>query len=877
MTRRFWRATASQIRDEVEEELAHHLAARAVELEAEGRSAVEAQREAARRLGDRAYVVRDCVASDLRRDRRARRREIGRDVVQDARVGVRQLGRRPTLALVSVLTLGVAIGATTAIYAVADHVLLRPLPYEAPERVVTLWETDLVANGARQQASTANYLDWVEAARSFSAMALIAPYSVDLAGEGAPEALETWVVTHGFFDALGVRPIVGRSFTLDEYEPNGRAVALISHAFWQRRFGGDAGVAGRTLTLDGTPHEIVGVLPPSLEYPGPRDVIMPRRYEPYDLTDRTSAFMDVVARLRDGVTVEQAQAELDGIAARMAAEHVELRRSGIEAVPLRDAVFGAARPAVTAMLGAVAFLLLIACANLANVLIARGIERAGELSLRGALGAGRARIARQLMTESLVLAIAGGAVGAGVAWLGIRALIALAPPDLPRVSAVSLDGRVLAFAVGTTLLTALLFGVGPALRMSRPDLMRTLRAGGGGSQAHNRLRGALVSGQVALCVVLLVGAGLLGRSMARLLDNELGFAVDGRASLQLFLWDNAPAPQQRIERVHELMSRFAAVPGIDAVGAVSALPFHPHAITARDGLLISGEPAPAPGDEPQVLVSVATPSYFDVMAIPLRRGRSFDERDRAGSPNVAIVNERFARDHFPGGDAVGRRIMIGVMSAPAEREIIGVVGDVRPSAFDSEPEAELFIPHGQSASGSMTFVVRTSGDAAVLLPSLRAAVWSIDRNQSIYHESTIEQLVSRTLAQRRFQLLLSAVFALLALALIVLGIYGVISLWARQRTVEFGIRMALGARAKEITGLVLRQGLRLAVPGIAAGLLIALAITRWIEHLLYGVAPTDLLTLVQVALVVVVVAAAAAWLPARAAAASDPLRSIRGG
>lgn len=876
MSGRLWRRTRSQIRNEVEEELEYHLAERVAELEREGMSPVEARREAQRRLGDRSDVVRGCVASDVRRERRVRRREVFADVMQDARLGVRQLVRRPALAVVSVLTLGLAIGATTSMYAVADHVLLRPLPYERPERVVTLWETDLTAGGARRQVSPGNYLDWAEAARSFSAMALVVPFSVDLAGDGPPESLKTWDVTPGFFDALGVRPILGRAFTAEEYQPNWPAVALLSYTMWQRRFGGDPQVVGRTLTLNGTPSEIVGVLPPSLEYPEPSDLLMPKRLNPYELTDRTGEYTDVVARLHDVVTIEQAQAELDGIALRLAAEHPRLRDRGIEAVPLREAVFGDARPAVAALLAAVALLLLIACANLANVLVARGMDRRGELSVRGALGAGRARLARQLMTESLVLAALGGAVGAAMAWVGIRLLVAIAPADLPRMSAVGLDARVLTFAVATTLITALLFGIVPALRLSRLDLMGAIRAsGGGGSREHSHLRGALVAGQISLCVVLLVGAGLLGRSMLRLVDNDLGFAPDNRATLQLFLWDNVPTVEQRMERVRELIERFETVPGVERAGAVTALPFHPHAITASAGLHISGAPPVQPGEEPRVLATVATPSYFDVMGIPLRRGRMFDDGDRVGAPAVALINERIAAEYFPGDDPVGRRVRIGAMSSPAEREIIGIVGDVRASAFDSEPTPELFIPHAQQGSGSMTFVVRTSSDPAALLPSLRSAVWSIDPIQSIYHDATIHELVSATLAQRRFQLLLSGVFAALALALVMLGIYGAISLWARQRTLEFGVRIALGARADQITSLVLAQAMRLALPGIAAGLIVAVLITRWIEHMLYGVAPTDALTLVPVAVLVVIVAAAAAYLPARAAASRDAARLIR--
>jgi predicted permease len=374
--------------------------------------------------------------------------------------------------------------------------------------------------------------------------------------------------------------------------------------------------------------------------------------------------------------------------------------------------------------------------------------------------------------------------------------------------------------------------------------------------------------------VLLIGAGLLARSMAKLLDNNLGFAHDGRATVQLFIWDNVPTAQQRIVRVAELIDRFEALPGVRRAAAVSSLPFHPHAITARSTVVVEGAPV-APGEEPNILATVATSGYFEVMQIPLVSGRYFDDSDRPGTTPVVVINEAFARRHFRGSDPLGRRVKLGVMAAPVLREIIGVVGDVRPSAFDSEPEPEFFIPHAQSGTGSMTFVVHTAGDPDALRGQLRDVVWSIDPAQSIYHSATVADLVGATLAQRRFHLSLAALFAALALALVVLGMYGVISLWARQRNHEFGVRMALGARTDDITRLVLAQGFRFALPGVAAGLLIALLLTRGIEHMLYGVQPTDARTLVQVSVLLLVVVAAAAYVPARAAAARDPLRSIR--
>ena len=870
--RRLWWRTVSQVRREVEEELAYHFAARVAELERRGLTAAEARQEAARRFGNVGVVLRDCVASDLRRDRRVRRRELLADLVQDARIGMRQLLRRPLLSAIAMLILGVAIGAAASIYAFADHVLLRPLPYDEPARVVTLWKVERNGGGELEDVGAGNYLDW-EGARSFATVGLAEPYGFDLAGDGPPVALEVWLVTERFFEALGVRPLLGRTFTAADYRDDARVV-LLSHGTWQRRFGGDPRVVGRTLMLDGAATEVIGVLPPSLEYPDVREVYAPKRFRADERTDRRSSYMYVVARLAAGATVAHAQAELDNLTQQLAAEHAGYRERGVRVVPLADRVLGTARGPVAALLGGVLLLVLIACANLANLLVARGMERTNELAVRGALGAGRARIARQLITESAVLAVLGGATGIVLAWLGVRTLLAVAPPDLPRLSAVALDARVLLFLCATTAVTGGLFGIAPSLRLARQDLMPAVRAGVLRTREHGRLRGVLLSGQVALCLVLLIGAGLLARSMAKLLDNDLGFEHEKRTSIQLFLWDRAPSAQQRIVRVAELIERFEALPGVRRAAAVSSLPFHPHAITARSAVVIEGAPV-APGEEPTILATVATPAYFDVMGIPLRAGRYFDETDRAGTTPVVIINEAFARRHFAGTDPIGRRVTLGVMAAPVLRQVVGVVGNVRPSAFDSEPEPEFFVPHAQSGTGSMTFVVHTDGDPNALTGKVRDVVWSVDPAQTIYHSATLPELLRATLAQRRFHLLLASVFAAVALGLVVLGVYGVISLWARQRNQEFGVRMALGARARDITRLVLAQGFRFALPGVAAGLVAALLLTRGIEHMLYGVQPTDARTLVQVSALLLVVVAGAAYLPARAAGARDPLRSIR--
>lgn len=868
----FWRRTSQQVSAEVEAEIGFHLEARVAALEREGRTRAEAHAEALRRFGDVGGTIASCVETDLRRERRMERRELVREVMQDALLGARQLAARPGFAALCVLTLGAAIGAAASIWAVADHVLVRPLPYDEPERVVTLWEVP--QEGGRAEVSPANFVDWRERSRSFSAMGLAEPFSMDLTGEGAPAVMRSWRVTAGFFAALGVTPVLGRSFTDAEYTTGAR-VALVSHAAWQQRFGGDAAVLGRVITLDGAGFEIVGVLPPSLEYPAPEELWTPKVFRPEELTDRRSTYMHAVARLAPGVTVTDAQAEMDVLAARMAEEQVANRGRGIAVVPLDTEVLGSARPIMLVLLLATGLLLLIACANLMNLLISRGMDRGSELAVRSALGAGRWRLVRQLMTESLVLSVCGGVVGIALAYGGIRALIALAPADLPRLTAVAFDSRVLAFLITLTVISAALFGGLPALRLSRSDPMSALRGGRARGPLDERLRRAIASAAIAFCFVLLIAAGLLTRSLLSLIDNDLGFETSGRATVQLFLWDNNPSAEQRVLRVSELIERFEAIAGAERAAAVSSLPFHPHAINSMGGFLIEGAPPEPEETGRRVFTTVVTPDYFDVMGIRLLAGRTFTDADRDGTTPVVIINDRLAQTYFPNESPIGRRVSGGVMAGPVTREIVGVVAAVRPSSFDSEPAPELFVPHAQHGTGSMTFVVKGSRSPNALIADMRRTVWSTDPAQTIYHDATMSQLVGRTLAQRRFQLTLIAAFGVMALSLVVLGVYAVVSLWARERRRELGVRVALGAGAADIFRLVLAQALRIAAPGLLLGALAALALSRGFAHLLYEIRPADRLTFTLAALLLLAAAALAACLPARRAVRTDPAHSLR--
>jgi len=664
------RRSSRQIREDVNEELHFHLEMRAKELEAEGMDPAAARAEALRRFGDLDAARRQCFESDRGRERSLVRKEYLDEMAQDLSHGVRQLRARPLFTLAAVLTLAIGIGATTAIFGAADHVLFHPLPYRDVERVMTLWESDRATSETKKEVSPGNYLEWQKRSTSFEAMGLAEPTGYDLTGDRMPEPVSAWRVSEGYFEALGVSPILGRTFQPDAYRPGGPQVILISHGFWQRRFASDPAVVGRTIEIDGQPATIVGVLPADLEYPQRKDLWAPKHFRPDELADRRSSYMSVVARLKPGRSMAAAQAELDRVTAQLAAEFPRTNATlGIHVVPLEEQVLGPVRPALLVLLGAVVLMLLIACANIAGLLLARGAEREREFAVRSALGANHSRLTRQLLTESVLLAGIGGAFGIALAWWGTETLVALSPPWLPRVSSVALDGRVLGFGLAVTLASSLLFGLVPALRFSRPELVGSLGSGGRSTPtlARARLRAGLVVTEIALGLVLLVGAGLLVRSFGELLANDVGFAADHRASVQLFLWDGNPAPAQRIQRVEEITARFRALPGVEEVGLTTALPFHPSQIDAQGSLVIEGRPARGDERESQVFTTVASAEYFRVMGVPLRRGRAFGPRDRGETPRVALVNEALARRCFPGEDPIGKRVTIGVMSAPESR------------------------------------------------------------------------------------------------------------------------------------------------------------------------------------------------------------------
>ena len=800
---------------------------------------------------------------------------------QDAGFGTRLLRREPGFAAATVLTLALAIGATTTIFSIVDAVLLQPPPFPEPERLVTLWQTDPRDGGRPVEPAPANFLDWREQATSFERVAAVEPFSFDHTGAGEPEVFYGSLVTEGFFETLGVGAARGRTFLPDEFRP-GSGVVVLTDGFWRRRFGADPGILGRALTLDGQPWTVVGVLPPGFALGlergrGERDVYAPKAIAERETFLRGDGWWRVVARLRPGVTPAAAQAEMDAVAARLAADHPRTNAGvGARVVPLHARQVEAVRPALLLLLSGVVLVLLIACVNVANLMLARGARRAQEFTIRAAVGGGRGRLLRQLLTESLVLAALGGAGGVALTAFALDAIVALMPADVPRLAEVTVNGRILGFAAGLVLTTAAAFGLAPARRMLRRDVAGLLRAQRAGASGAQRLRRLLVAAEVALALVLLAGAGLLLQSFARLVAVDLGFAPGNTAVLQVFAWDRQTDAASRANFFRRTLRNVRAVPGVAAAGAVSSFPLGLADVTIETPFTVQGRPAPPPGEEPAAAVSQVTPGYFEALRVPLRAGRRFEGRDDAERPRVAVINETLARRHWPETDPLRQRLTVGASGAAFEAEIVGVVGATRPGGFDSGRRPEIFVPHAQGgASGSMTYVVRTAGDPAASLPAIRGAVWAVDPLQSFYSAATVEQLLSDTLAARRFTTGLLALFALAALTLAGLGVYGVIAVATAGRTREFGLRLALGARPGAVVGMVVRDALGLAAAGGALGALAALWTSRLLASLLFEVAPADPLTLAAVSLLLLAAAASAAWLPARRAARVNPLAALR--
>lgn len=798
------------------------------------------------------------------------------DLLRDVRISVRSLARQPGFAIVAVLTIALGVGANTAMFSVVNGVLLRPLAVQDAERVVALREVDR-DRGEAGAVSVANFMDWQAAATSFSAMAVAEPYGFDYIGADGPASVDSWRVTEEFFDVLRQPALLGRTLRAADFE-GGRNVAVIGHGVWRERFGGDPAVVGSTLPSEDGPVEIVGVMPPGFEYPRGRSVWTPVRYDP-ELAQRAraSSFLQAVARLAPAVTLEEAEAELAAISERIAAANPSAAGLGAAVEPLHRHLVGGARPALMILLGAVGLLLLLASANVANLVLARGTRRSGELAIRSALGAGRRALVRQSLTESLVLGAAGGMAGILVAFWTQDLILAFAPADIPRIDQVSIDGTVLVFATGAALLTTTLFGLFPAVRYARSDARGAFRSagrGGTGSTRERVARDGLAVLQVALALVLLIGAALVVRSFTSVMAVDRGYRTDNVLASSVQAWGYFPSPADRESFVRDATDRLAALPGVHAAGVTSSLPLAEPIGNDQAAVQVAGRPVPA-AEWPAVRAAAVTPGFFQALRIPLRQGRMLGPADHADAAPVVLVNERFARDHFRGEDPVGQRLEVRFSGPPRTLAVVGVVGDVRDRRLEDLPTSAIYIPHAQAPTGALTFVVRTAGDAAAWADPVQRTIWEFNDRMPIDETTTLDALLRGSMAERRFHLFLLGSFSGLGLLLAAIGVYGVLSYATRQRVREIGIRMAVGASSREVLLEVAGKGVALVGVGLGIGLLLAIPASHALRSLLYGVEPTDPLTYAVAMALLTVVGVAAALVPAFAATRIDPMNVLK--
>jgi putative ABC transport system permease protein len=809
-----------------------------------------------------------------------RRDALMKTLLTDLRYGLRQLARSPAFTTLAVLTLALGIGATTAIYSVVNPVLFQTLPYPEADRIVTLWERD--NQGNEDRTGYATFLDVQRLTTSFEAIAVSGQWQPTLQGRGDAERLDGQRVTQGFFSVLGVRPALGRDFTVQENVRGNHRVTILSHGLWQRRFGADPAIIGKPATFDGIAYTVVGVLPKRFESLLSPTVQLwaPLGYEvSLPWACRTCHHLNAIARLKPGVAPETAKRELDLISGRLVAEYpTQYGAAGMFVIPLQARLTREIKPALLAVLGAVLLVLLISCANVSALLLGRALQREGEFAIRGALGAGRRRVVRQLLTESVLLSLLGGLAGLALAWWGVRGLAVLGPQNLPRLQAIGINGAVLGFTALLSLATGLAFGLVPALASARPDLFSVLRPGGrhSGQRSRRLARAALVAGEIAMALMLLVGAGLLLRSLEKLLAVDPGFDPEHLLTLEVQTTGsryNEDAPVWTFfDRALEAVK---AVPGVAAAGWTSQLPLGGN--FDRWGVQIEGKFLANPEAAPSADRYSVSPEYVQAMRIPLRRGRLLTAQDDSTSPPVVLINETFAKTGWEGQDPLGKRVQLGGADKPW-RTVVGIVGDVRHTGLDEQQAPQLYVPERQwqFADAAMVLALRTRGDPAALALAVQAAIHSVDATLPILHVAAMEEVLSGTAQPRRFAFVLFQVFALVALLLAAAGIYGVLSGSVAERTRELGIRAALGASRGGLLGLVLRQGLGLTAIGMGLGCLGALLLSRFLQQLLFGIEPQDPLTFASVVLVLGGVALLACWIPARRATSVSPLEALRG-
>ncbi|MCI0567904.1 MAG: ABC transporter permease [Acidobacteria bacterium] len=794
---------------------------------------------------------------------------------QDLRYGFRMLVQNPGFTAVAVLTLGLGIGANTAIFSVVNAVLLKPLSYANAERLTMAWENNLAKGWSSFAVSPANFLDWQKQNHVFDPLVAFLNSGFVLTGQGEPEMLSGMQTTDGFFRLTGVEPALGRAFRGEEFEAGKNRVVILSHALWQRRFEGSPEVLDKAVTFSGESYTVLGVMPKGYRIPQGADLLAPLTLTPDMLSHRGSHYLVAMGRLKPGVTLQQAQSEMSGIATALAKQYPNTNTGwNANLVPLYEEIVGEVRPALLALFAAVGFVLLIACGNVTNLLLARGASRQKEIALRAALGAGRIRIIRQLLTESMLLALAGGAIALLVGQWGVELLRALQPANLPRMQELGISSSVLLFTFALSLVTGLVFGSAPALLISRSSLSETLKEGGrgSGSGGRHRLKGALVIAQVALSLVLLVGAGLQIRSFLHLMEVDPGFDSTNVLTMGVSLPDTKYTDAERQTAfIQQALENLKALPGVKSAAAVSTVPLGDSDLIYS--LVVEGRTVPK-GQEPSANWYSVSPDYFQTLRIALVRGRVFTEHDDSTAKRVAVINESLARRIFPGEDPIGRQIRMGINSQ-AVREIVGIVKDVKHYALESRFTMQMYEPYRQQTRDSMVFLLRTDTDPASLTSAARRAIFSLDKEQPVSEARTLEELVSASASQRRFNTLLIGFFAVVALVLAAVGIYGVVAYSVAQRTHEIGVRMALGAQKRDVFSLVLRQGMVLVVTGVILGLAGAMALTRLISQLLFNVSALDAATFLSTPLLLAAVALLACYLPARRASRVDPMVALR--
>ena len=805
------------------------------------------------------------------------------DIGQDLRYGLRTLIKNPGFTIVAVIALALGIGANSAIFSVVNAVLLRPLPYKNPDQLVVIWENATHLGFPKDTPSPANFLDWRQQSTLFEGMAAFAERSFNLTGVGEPERLDGRRVSANLFEMLGVKPIVGRTFVPQEDQP-GAKVVLLNEGLWKRRFGGDPAVVGRAVNLNGEPYTVVGVLPQTVRLPTSgnwRDQVwVPLAFPSEEAASRGAHYLEVIARMKPGMTLPKAQAEMDTIAARLAQQYPDFNaRRGAVVTPLHEEIVGKMKSPLLILLGAVAFVLLIACANVANLLLARAAVRQKEIALRLALGANRARLTKQLLVESVLLSLVGGLVGLGAAYFGLNVLTRFIPRDVAQADTITIDAKVLLFTLAVAVVTGLIFGLAPATHASHFNLNETLKEGGRDSGAGvrgKRLRNSLVIAEVATSFILLVGAGLLINSFVHLRTLDPGFRADHLLTLNVDLSEvKYPDTQRRTAFFEEVTRRVQTLPGVQSVAVAGNLPFTYNGDSTS--IAVEGIPDPPIDQWPDVIYRTIGPGYLATMGIPLVRGRDFNDQDTLDTTPVVVISEKTAKHYWPNEEPIGKRLKTGATTSNIPwRTVIGVVKDVRQNDFIAEPKMQMYFSYRQVKDlVANALVVRTSVDPLSLATSVRNTIWAVDKDQPVANIDSMEHIVAGAVARQRFSMLLLAIFAGLALVLAAVGIYGVMSYSVAQQTREIGIRIALGAQRGDVLRMTVKEGLKLVGVGLLIGLISAFVLTRVMESLLFGISATDPVTFGIICVVLLIVATLASYIPALRAATVDPMVALR--